>query len=90
MFKGLRESFADFKIAVDQLVADDDKVAIAYTLTGTHQGSFLGVPATGKWIKARGGQIGRFSNGKLVERWGSSDQLGNLNQIGGGSQSQAA
>ena len=67
---------------MEQLVADDENVAIAYTVTGTHQGDFLGVPATGRQIKARGLQIARFQNGQIVERWGSSDQLGILQQIG--------
>ena len=81
-FTGFRAAFPDLKIAVEQLVADDDNVAIAYTITGTHQGDFLGIPATGRQIKARGVQIARFENGQIVERWGSSDQLGILQQIG--------
>jgi predicted ester cyclase len=60
------------------MVADDDKIAIAYTITGTHKGNFLGIPATGKKITARGMQIARFNNdAKIVERWGSSDQRRN-------------
>ncbi len=42
----------------------------------------LGIPATGRQIKARGEQVARFQNGQIVERWGSSDQLGILQQIG--------
>jgi steroid delta-isomerase-like uncharacterized protein len=81
-FTAFRAAFPDLNIAVEQLVADDENVAIAYTVTGTHQGDFLGVPATGRQIKARGLQIARFQNGQIVERWGSSDQLGILQQIG--------
>lgn len=81
-FTEFRTAFPDLKIAVEQMVADDDNVAIAYTVTGTHQGDFLGIPATGRQIKARGVQIARFQNGQIVERWGSSDQLGILQQIG--------
>jgi steroid delta-isomerase-like uncharacterized protein len=81
-FTGFRAAFPDLNISVEQLVADEDNVAIAYTVTGTHQGDFLGIPATGKSIKARGVQIARFENGQIVERWGSSDQLGILQQIG--------
>ena len=51
-------------------------------MTGTHQGDFMGVPATGKRVSARGMQIGRFEDGKMVERWGSSDELGILKQLG--------
>lgn len=81
-FTGFRAAFPDLTIAVKQLVADDDNVAIAYTVTGTHQGEFLGIAPTGRPIKARGVQIARFENGLIVERWGSSDQLGILQQIG--------
>ncbi|MGI8975211.1 MAG: ester cyclase [Thermomicrobiales bacterium] len=71
-----------YSIAVDHMVADDDNVAFAYTLTGTHQGPFMGHEATGKPISIRGMQISRFENGKMVERWGMSDQMGILQQIG--------
>lgn len=81
-FTEFRAAFPDLNISVEQLVADDDNVAIAYTVTGTHQGDFLGIPATGRQIKARGVQIARFQKGQIVERWGSSDQLGILQQLG--------
>lgn len=81
-FTELRTAFPDLKIAVDHLVADDDNVAFAYTVTGTHDGPLLGFAPTGRKISARGMQITRFENGKQVERWGSSDQLGILQQIG--------
>ncbi len=81
-FTGFRAAFPDLNISVEQLVADEDNVALAYTITGTHKGDFLGIPATGRQIKARGMQIARFENGQIVERWGSSDQLGILQQIG--------
>jgi steroid delta-isomerase-like uncharacterized protein len=82
-FTQFRAAFPDLKIAVDHLVADEDNIAIAYTVTGTQDGPFQGIPATGKKIKARGLQIAKFnSNAKITERWGSSDQLGILEQIG--------
>ncbi|WP_158996140.1 ester cyclase [Mucilaginibacter sp. L196] len=81
-FTMLHTAFPDMKIEVEQLVADEDNVAFAYTLTGTHKGDFNGISATGKKIKARGLQISKFKNGKMIERWGSSDELGILKQIG--------
>ena len=81
-FTELTTAFPDAKIEPAQMVSDDDKVAIAYTLTGTHQGEFNGIAATGKSIEVRGVQIGRFEDGKIVERWGSSDELGILQQLG--------
>jgi steroid delta-isomerase-like uncharacterized protein len=82
MFAALRTSFPDLAVSVDQLVTDDDKIAMAYTITGTQKGEFLGVAPTGRKIRARGVQIARFRGGKMIERWGSSDQLGILQQIG--------
>ena len=81
-FQMLRTAFPDMKIEVDHLVADEDNVAFAYTLTGTHQGPFMGVQPTGRPVEVRGMQISRFDGGKMVERWGSSDELGILKQIG--------
>ena len=60
----------------------DDNVAFAYTLTGTHDGPFQGHDATGRKIEVRGMQISRFADGLLVERWGSSDELGIMSQLG--------
>ena len=81
-FSMMRKAFPDMQVEVEHLVADEDNVAFAYTLTGTHKGDFMGVDGTGTPIKIRGMQISRFKDGKMVERWGSSDELGILKQIG--------
>ena len=81
-FTELTSAFPDAHIEPAHLVADDDNVAVAYTLTGTHRGEFQGIEPTGKKIDVRGLQIGRFENGQIVERWGASDELGILQQLG--------
>ena len=81
-FRTLTAAFPDAHLEPQVSVADEDKIAFAYTLTGTHQGEFQGVAATGERIEVRGLQIGRFENGQIVERWGSTDELGILQQIG--------
>jgi steroid delta-isomerase-like uncharacterized protein len=81
-FAQMRTAFPDLKITAEHAVASDKELAVAYTIEGTHQGPFMGVAATGKHVKARGMQIARFEDGKAVERWGSSDELGILKQIG--------
>ena len=82
-FTQFRSAFPDLKIAVEHMTADDDSVAIAYTVTGTQDGPFQGISATGKKIKARGVQIAKFdSNAKITERWGSSDEAGIMQQLG--------
>jgi steroid delta-isomerase-like uncharacterized protein len=83
MFGELRAAFPDLNVEVEHLVATDDELAFAYSITGTHLGPLMGQPATGKKVSYRGMQISRFdSDGKLVERWGSSDELGMLRQLG--------
>jgi steroid delta-isomerase-like uncharacterized protein len=81
-FSGLHTAFPDVKVNLETMVADDDSIAIAYTLTGTQTGPLGAIAATGKKIKIRGMQIAKFKDGKMVERWGSSDQLGMLQQLG--------
>lgn len=81
-FTELTMAFPDAHIEPAHMVADDDHVAIAYTLTGTHEHEFNGVAPTGREIEVRGVQIGRFEEGRIVERWGSSDELGILRQLG--------
>ena len=81
-FTQMRTAFPDLAIAVETLVADGDQVAFAYTLTGTHQGPFQGHDATGKSFSVRGLQISKFKDGKMTERWGSSDELGIMTQLG--------
>ncbi len=81
-FDSMKSAFPDFGVEVEHLVADEDNVSFAYTASGTHKGEFMGVSPTGKKFSVRGMQIGRFENGKLVERWGATDELGILKQLG--------
>lgn len=81
-FSSLRSAFPDAKVEAEALLADDEHVAIAYTLTGTHEGEFHGLAPTGRSISVRGLQIARFAEGKIVERWGSSDEFGLVIALG--------
>ena len=81
-FREMITAFPDLHLEVARLVANDTDVAFAYVLTGTHRGPLMGHAASGKTMSVRGMQISRFENGMLVERWGSSDQQGMLEQLG--------
>jgi len=81
-FNTLRAAFPDLALEPVTVVADDEHVAMAYTINGTHQGEFQGLAATGKRISARGVEIVKFRDGKLIERWGSSDEMGIMAQLG--------
>ncbi|WUH91729.1 ester cyclase [Streptomyces sp. NBC_00433] len=82
MFRDLRGAFPDLHVEVEHLLATDDELAFAYTITGTHRGELGGHAPTGKSVSFRGMQISRFVDGMLVERWGSSDELGMMRQLG--------
>ena len=82
-FTMMRSAFPDLKVAVERIVSNPTDVAMAYMITGTHQGDFLGIAPTGKRVSVRGLQISRFEDGKIVERWGSSDEMGLVKQLGG-------
>ena len=81
-WSGFFAAFPDLSIDLESLVADDDTVVVTLTVTGTHSGPLLGIKPTGKRMSVRGIQVGRFEDGMLVERWGSTDQLGMLQQLG--------
>jgi len=81
-FSGMRTAFPDISVALETVVQDEDTIAFAYTLTGTQTGPLGKIPPTGKKVKIRGMQISKFKDGKMVERWGSSDELTLLKQIG--------
>ena len=77
-------AFPDAHIEPRHEVVDDEHIVVAYTLTGTHDGEFQGIAPTGKKIEINGVQVARFDDsGKIVERWGSSDELKLMQQIGG-------
>ena len=81
-FTEMRRAFPDMKVELAALVTDEEAIAFAYTLTGTQDGPLMGIAPTGKKVKIRGLQLSKFRDGKMTERWGSSDQLGMLQQIG--------
>ncbi len=78
----LTSAFPDCRITIEDLIACEDKIVARFTFTGTHQGEFRGIPATGRKFSVASINIGRFKDGKLVESWGNSDALGAMQQIG--------
>jgi steroid delta-isomerase-like uncharacterized protein len=74
--------FPDYQTTIDELIAEGDKVVARITMTGTHTGSFMGVPPTGRFISFTGIYIARIVNGKIVEHWGEEDGVSLLQQMG--------
>ncbi len=75
-------SFSDVGRTVVHTVATPEHVITAMDLSGTHTGEFLGHAPTGRRFTVRNVQIARIVDGRMVERWGSTDQLGILQQLG--------
>jgi predicted ester cyclase len=78
---GTREIFPDMKFSIEDILATDDKVALRWTMTGTHEGPMFGEEPTGKEVELTAIEINRFENGRLVETWTQSDMLGLKEQI---------
>ncbi|GAA1182446.1 ester cyclase [Nesterenkonia xinjiangensis] len=76
-------AFPDLQVHVQDLFAEDDKVAVRVRFTGTHQGEFLGIRPTGKEIDYLSNEIYRVEHGKITEEWICSDLMTLLQQIGG-------
>lgn len=77
-----REAFPDLVWTVEQMAADGDTVAVRYTMTGTHQGTFAGVASTDKPVVAQSMAFYRLADGKIIEERAQLDMLGILQQIG--------
>jgi len=75
-------AFPDMHIVVEDVVAEADKAASRGYFTGTHRGTFMNVPPTGKAIKAEFIDIWKAHNGRLIENWVQMDTLGILVQLG--------
>src|SRR5262245_26045488 len=65
----MRAAFPDLRVSVDDVVDGGDRVVHRFTVTGTQAGPFLGLPPTGRSVKATGIAIDRVTGGKLAERW---------------------
>jgi steroid delta-isomerase-like uncharacterized protein len=78
----MRGGFPDIQWTLEEMIAEDDRVAARFTMRGTHQGSFFGVPPTGRTIAVQAMNFYRLSGGQFIEERGQPDLLGLLQQIG--------
>lgn len=78
----LRNAFPDQHISIEDMIAEDDKVVMRNTYSGTHEGTFMGIPPTGKRFTQNQIHIMRFADGKVVEHWGVRDDLTQMQQLG--------
>lgn len=82
VFVRLRRAFPDLHVAVEDMIAEGDRVVCRNTVTGTHLGEYLGIPPTGRSISYAEMFVFRFNGGRIVETWGVVDILSQLRQLG--------
>jgi predicted ester cyclase len=85
-FKGsiryLRDSFGDFSLTIEDIIAGEDMIWARMTGRGKHSHSYMGKPATGKSFAMTVVDICRFEEGRIVEHWGVPDRFHLIVQLG--------
>ena len=75
-------SFPDLRFSVEQMLSEGDRVVMQLLMEGTHQGAWLGIPASGKKMQIRMFTVHRVVQGKIVEDWVLVESLGLFQQLG--------
>jgi steroid delta-isomerase-like uncharacterized protein len=78
----IRRAFPDSQWKVEEQIAEDDKVLTRFLWSGTHQGEFLGIPATNRGIQVWGMVIDRFEDRKVKSTRILLDTLSMMQQFG--------
>ena len=80
----VHKGMPDFKVTLEDIIAENDKYVTQWVVTGTHTGPLEGIPIppTGKKVTYTGMTIARVEQGKIVELWWNYDMLGALQQMG--------
>jgi steroid delta-isomerase-like uncharacterized protein len=82
VFGRLHRAFPDLQVTVEDLIEEGDKVVGRNSVTGTHQGEYMGLPPTGKSVTYNEILIFRFVNGRIAETWGVVDVFAQMKQLG--------
>ncbi len=81
-FSLVQTAFPDAEFEIEEVVAGEDKAAVRWTLRGTHEGEWLGIPPTGRRFEIPGMHMIRIHDGKIVEEWRNGDRLAMMQQLG--------
>ena len=77
-----RGAFPDLHLTIEDEITEGDRIVTRFTGRGTHRGSLMGIPPTGKRVTITAIDILRFENGRIAEHWGNQDLLGMMRQLG--------
>jgi steroid delta-isomerase-like uncharacterized protein len=81
-YEAIFAAFASPKLQFHEVFGVGEILCIRFTMTGRHDGDFMGVPATGREIALDGITVLHFRDGRCIERWSQADMLGLLVQVG--------
>jgi steroid delta-isomerase-like uncharacterized protein len=81
-FDMMKQGFPDFRMDVEDMIEEGEKVVVRSAFTGTHTGDFMGIPATQKSVNVQVIDILRVSDGKAAEHWGIMDAASMMQQLG--------
>ena len=80
--EAFHNGFSDIRFVIEDLVSEEDKIAIRGLFQGIHTEEFLGVPPSEKEITMTWIIILRVEDGKITDRWGNMDEFGLMTQLG--------
>ncbi len=78
----IRSAFPDWHEKVENMIVERDKVVTRYVSTGTHSGSFIGIPETGRCVSIDEISIYRIAGDRVAEQWCLTDDLTLARQLG--------
>ena len=82
LMKMFISAFPDFSWSIEDTVAEGDKVVTRFSMRGTHEGEWQGIPPTGKMVETSAIFITRIENGKVVEMREEENSVGFMMQLG--------
>ena len=74
--------FPDLRVTNDDMLVEGNRGTLRWSATATHEGDQLGIPATHRTVRLTGIDIVRIEHGQVVERWGESNGLEMMQQLG--------
>jgi steroid delta-isomerase-like uncharacterized protein len=76
------QGLTEASFVIEDMIAEDDRVAVRLTASARHTGDFMGMPASGKTYSIGEIHIFRIRDGKFVEHWHQFDSMGMMRQLG--------
>lgn len=75
------DAFPDLHVALDELIAEGDRVFVRSTMTGTHDGEYKGIPPTGRHVAAESAEVFRIVDGRFAGYWCMTNVAGLMRQL---------